>query len=86
MKTDFKLYQELISKSNANINIFLDYDAVEDVKKIYKVLNHNRLYNKIRWIPTSDDLDPSKIFELYGYKGIVEHLRKAEKINEIFLT
>ena len=86
LKTDFKLYQELISKSNANINIFLDSDAVEDVKKIYKVLNHNRLYNKIRWIPTSDDLDPSKIFELYGYKGIVEHLRKAEKINEIFLT
>ena len=86
LKTDFKLYQELISKSNANINIFLDDDAKEDVKKIYKLLNHNRLYNKIRWIPVSNDLDPSKIFELYGYKGIVEHLRKAEKINEIFLT
>ena len=86
MKTDFKLYQELISKSNANINIFLDNDAAEDVKKIYKALNHNRLYNKIRWIPVGNDLDPSKIFELYGYKGIVEHLRKAEKINEIYLT
>ena len=78
LKTDFKLYQELISKSNANINIFLDNDAAEDVKKIYKTLNHNRLYNKIRWIPVGNDLDPSKIFELYGYKGIVEHLKKAE--------
>ena len=35
---------------------------------IYKLLNH-----------ISNDLDPSKIFELYGYKGIIEHLKKAEK-------
>lgn len=86
LKTDFLLYQELVSKANANINIFLDADAKEDVKKIYKLLNHGRLYNKIRYIPTSNDLDPSKIFELYGYKGIVNHLRSTEKISEIFLT
>ena len=86
LKQDFKLYQEIIQKANSKILIFLDADASEDVKKIYKALNHSRLYNKIRYVPVSNDLDPSKIFELYGYKGIVEHLRKAEKINEIFLT
>ena len=85
LKMDFTLYQELITRANSHINIFLDSDASEDVKKIYKLLNHGKLYNKIRWIQVNNDLDPSKIFELYGYKGIVEHLRKAEKINEIFL-
>lgn len=86
LKTDFKLYQELISKANSFVNVFLDSDASEDVKKIYKLLNHNRLYNKVRWIPVKDDLDPSKIFELWGYRGIVQHLRGATKINEIYLT
>lgn len=86
LKTDFKLYQELIYKANANILIFLDSDASEDVKKLYKLLNHNKLYNKIRYVPVKNDLDPAKIFELYGYKGIVNHLRKAEKIDEIYLT
>lgn len=85
LKTDFMLYQKLITCANSCINIFLDSDASEDVKKIYKLLNHGRLYNKIRWIPVSNDLDPSKIFELYGYKGIVNHLKNAEKISEIFL-
>lgn len=85
LKTDFLLYQELISKANSCINIFLDADASEDVKKIYKLLNHGRLYNKIRWIPVSNDLDPSKIFELYGYKGIINHLKCVKKINEIYL-
>ena len=50
------------------------------------MLNHGKLYNKIRYIPVSNYLDPSKIFELYGYKGIVNHLKCAEKISEIFLT
>lgn len=86
LKTDFTLYQELATRANSCINIFLDSDAKEDVKKIYKLLNHGKLYNKIRYIPVSNDLDPSKIFELYGYKGIVNHLRCAEKISEIFLT
>lgn len=86
LKMDFTLYQELITRANSHINIFLDSDASEDVKKIYKLLNHGKLYNKIRWIPVNNDLDPSKIFELYGYKGIVNHLKCAEKISEIFLT
>lgn len=86
LKMDFTLYQILKQKANSSILIFLDADAKDDVKKIYKLLNHGRLYGKIKWIPTENDLDPSKIFELYGYKGIVNHLKKAEKIDEIYLT
>ena len=85
LKEDFKLYQKLITKANANINIFLDGDAFEDVKKIYQLLNHNRLYNKIRFIPTREDEDPSSIFEKYGKIGIAKYLGNSQKINEIYL-
>lgn len=85
LNVDFKLYQALIKKANANINIFLDADAFENVKVIYKLLNHDDLYNKIRYIPVNNDLDPSSIFETFGYKGIVRHLQNAVKINEIYL-
>ena len=60
--------------------------GIDKTSECFDEINMVITINKIRWIPVSNDLDPSKIFELYGYKGIVEHLRKAEKINEIFLT
>lgn len=85
LKTDFKIYQKIYEKANAKINIFLDGDAKNDVNKIYKILNHDRLYNKIRYIPVHDELDPSKIFELYGRKGIIQHLKNAQQIDEIYL-
>ncbi len=85
IKMDFKIYQELLLKANANINIFLDGDAFSDVKKIYKLLNHDRLYGKIRFIPVNENDDPSSIFTKYGSKGIIEHLKNAKKINEVYL-
>lgn len=85
LSTDFKLYGALVNKSNAHINIFLDADAVANVKTIYKLLNHDKLYGKIRYIPVSNDLDPSSIFETMGRKGIIAHLKNASKINEIYL-
>ena len=86
LKTDFKLYQYIITKANAYINIWLDSDAFEDIKKIYQLLNHDRLYGKIRFIPTPEGEDPSSIFQKYGKKGIIECLKNASKINEIYLT
>lgn len=85
LTTDFKLYQELVTKANANINIFLDGDAYEDVKKIYKLLNHNKLYNRIRYIPLTEELDPSLIYQYWGKKGIIHFLRGAKKIKEVEL-
>lgn len=85
LNKDFKLYWEIVKNAKANVNIFLDGDAFEAVKSIYKELNHGDLYNKIRYIPVNGDLDPSKIYELYGYKGIVEYLKAASQIEEIEL-
>jgi len=85
LNKDFTLFWEIIKNANANINIFLDGDAFESVKSIYKELNHGDLYNRIRFIPVAEDLDPSKIYELYGYKGIVECLNSAKQIEEILL-
>ena len=85
LNKDFKLYWEILKNAQANINVWLDGDAFDSVKKIYKELNHGDLYNRIRYIPVDGDLDPSKIYEIYGYKGIVAYLKSAQKIEEILL-
>ena len=85
LNKEFKVYWEILKNANANVNIFLDGDAYESVKEIYGMLNHGDLYGRIRYIPVKKDLDPSKVYELYGYKGIIECLMSATKINEIYL-
>ena len=82
---DYKLYWDLITKANAKVNIFLDSDAYETVKEIYKFLNHGRLYNKVRYIPVEGDEDPSSLFEKGGYKEIARHLANAQQIDEVYL-
>jgi len=79
---DYKLYWDLITKANAKVNIFLDADAYQTVKEVYKFLNHGRLYDKIRYIPVEGDEDPSSLFQKGGYKEIARHLAKAEIIPE----
>ncbi len=85
LTTEYKLFWEILKNANANINIFLDADAFESVKKIYGLLNHGRLYGKIRYIPVGEDLDPSKIFEIGGNRLIVKYLHNATKIKEEYL-
>lgn len=85
LNQDFKLYQALTTKANANINIFLDGDAYDNVLSIYRLLNHDRLYGKIRYIPVGKDYDPSVLYELGGHKAILDHLRNAYKIEDIYL-
>ena len=82
---DYKLYWDLITKANANVNIFLDADAHETVKQVYKFLNHGRLYDKVRWIPVEGDEDPSSLYEKGGYKEIAKHLADARQIDEVYL-
>ena len=86
LKTDFKLYWDLVSKFNGKcINIFLDGDAVESVVEIYKLLNHGNLYNRIRYVPVNESYDPSLLFQIGGNKAIIDHLRGAQKIEEAWL-
>jgi hypothetical protein len=82
---DYKLYWDLITKANARINIFLDADAFSTVKELYKTLNHGKLYGRVRYIPVEGDEDPSSLYEKGGYKKIVEHLRNAQQIEEVYL-
>lgn len=82
LKEDDKLYYLLRDKANANINIFLDGDCPNDVKKIYKTLNHGKLYGKVRYVPLSKELDPSLLYEKEGKKGIINALRNAIKFKE----
>lgn len=84
LNENYKLYHELYNKANANINIFLDCDAITTGKSIYKSLNHGRLSNKIKFIHipyNENELDPSKIFQLYGRKGIIQFINSAKKIS-----
>lgn len=79
LKSDFKLYNVLTERSHAFINIFLDADAIETVKSLYKFLNCGKLEGRIRYIPVSGDLDPSDIYKIGGPKGIIQHLRSARQ-------
>lgn len=85
LNKDYKLYWELITRANACINVWLDGDAYNSVKEIYKLLNHGNLYDRIRYIPCEADDDPSSIFQRGGYKEIAEHLSNAQQIKEIYL-
>ena len=85
LNKEYKLYWDLITKANANVNIFLDADAFSTVKEIYKFLNHGNLYGKVRYIPVEGDEDPSSLYEKGGYKEIARHLSNAQQIDEVYL-
>jgi hypothetical protein len=83
LNEDFKLYHALFDNANAHINIFLDGDAIETTKALYKTLDKGRLKNRIRYIfiPVDErELDPSKIFQLYGRKGIIQFINSTQKL------
>ena len=85
LNKEYKLYWDLITKANANVNIMLDADAFNTVKELYKFLNHGNLYGKVRYIPMEGDEDPSSLYQSGGYKKIVEHLANAQQIDEVYL-
>lgn len=85
LNKDYKLFWELLTKANANINIFLDGDAYNTVIETYKALNHGRLYNKIRYVPIKKENDPSLLFQLGGNRAILEHLKNTQQIKEVYL-
>lgn len=82
---DYKLYWDIITKANAKVNVWLDGDAYSTVKEIYKLLNHGRLYDKVRYIPVGEKDDPSSLYQEGGYKEIARHLANAQQIKEVYL-
>lgn len=89
---DFYLFENIMKKSTQKIIVFLDDDAYMDAINICKKLSCYELCNRLQIIPTKKllnilnethqlnlkKLDPGKLFELYGYKGIAWAIQMAE--------
>lgn len=87
LKPEDKLYQKLYANANANIIIAIDADTeIEEVKKIYKVLNRGRLKGKIYYVRPQKGKDFGEIFENFGKKGVVEELKNKKNFKEIELV
>ena len=92
INTDFYLYECLIKKSRQNIIVFVDNDATEDAYEICRRLSTVDLCGRLKIIQTEkarlklveidgykyDKLDPNKMHELYGYRGISWILKEIE--------
>jgi hypothetical protein len=88
---DFYLFDCIIKKSTQKIIIFLDDDAMADAIKICNKLSCYELCGRLKIVPTNklldslcnnglniDKLDPGKLFEINGYKGISIALKMAD--------
>lgn len=85
LNSKYKLYWDVISKANANVNIMLDGDAREAMLDTYRLLNHGRLLDKVRYVPMLDDEDPSSVYERYGWRGVAKRLSESVKVSEVFM-
>lgn len=88
IKRDTPLYNALVQKSKGKIIIFLDSDAKENVKSIYRYLNFGKIRERLFYVPYNGrnlDFDPSLIFQKYGKEGIIKMLNNIKQFNEIEL-
>ena len=90
LKNNTEVYSKLYERANANIIICLDGDTtVNEVKRIYKVLDRGRLRGKIKYIRLDTDNLPYKDFgELYeaeGREGIIKAMKTEQQFTEIEL-
>jgi len=74
----------LHEKTSQNIVILLDGDAKKDTINIYNTLNFGDLRGRLKVCVPENDLDPSKINQDLGRKGIINLLRTSRtNINNI---
>lgn len=86
LKRDYATFKALVRKAHANVNVLLDDDAIEDAKKIYKLLESTNLKGKVRLIVCPDGYDASDIYQKFGKKGIRKLMNTAQTINEFDLV
>lgn len=72
-----KLEKNLRDKAKANIVIILDDDAYDDAVKLYHTLNLGNLANRVKLVKLTEGLDPSKLYEKEGKRGIINLLSSA---------
>lgn len=76
------LYKSLFDKAQANINILLDPDAIENAFTLYKQLNKKNLKNRVRLIKIHGDYDASLVYQNFGKSGIIELFKRACRIHD----
>lgn len=86
IKKDGLLYKTLMTKAKSNIYILLDDDATQDAVKLYTLLNHYSLENKVYIIPCPKGFDAALYFQNYGYKGICYLLKNKTKLNPLDIS
>lgn len=86
LKRDYATFNAVVKKARCNVNILLDYDALNDAKKIYKLLNSTSLKGKIRLIECPNGYDASDIYQHFGKRGIKQLMTSAKMIDEFELV
>lgn len=86
LKRDYATFNAVVKKARCNVNILLDDDALNDAKKIYKLLNSTNLKGRVRLIICPDGYDASDIYQKFGKRGIKQLMQRAKEIEEFELV
>jgi DNA primase len=86
LKRDYATFNAVINKARVNVNILLDDDAIDDAKKIYRLLNSTHLKDRVRIIECPNGYDASDIYQKFGKKGIKQLMLRAHKMDEFELV
>lgn len=83
---DCLLYHKLYQNANANVIIAIDADTdINEVKRIYKLLDFGRLKGRVRYIRPEDGKDFGEIYETEGMEGLSRELANQKSFTEIEL-
>ena len=83
---DSLLYETLMKKANGRIIICLDSDTdISETKRIYRLLNKNRLKGKIRYIRMDKFKDFGEVFEQEGKQGLINLLSLNKEFSDFEL-
>lgn len=87
LNNKMEVYNRLKERANANVIICLDGDTtIDEVKRIYKVLDKGRLRGRVKYIRLDDDYkDFGEIYEAKGKAGIIEAMKSAKTFSEFEL-
>lgn len=86
LKRDYATFNAVVEKARVNVNILLDDDALEDAKKIYKLLNSTKLKGRVRLIECPNGYDASDIYQKWGQRGIRKLMKKAKQMDDFELV
>lgn len=77
-----KLFNKLQDKANGYVVILLDDDAYQDAINLYKKINTDNLYSRIRIIKMPEGFDISLVNQKYGFRGVNKILKSRVRLKE----